>query len=81
MTNDETLTIILDDGKEETFTIYFTYVDKDKDYVVYFHPSAPDSLYVKRYDANQQLYPLTEAERTFANTIVEDYEDEEDENE
>jgi hypothetical protein len=81
MTNDKTLTIILDDGSEQTFTIYFTYEFKEHNFVVYFHESDPDALYVKRYDADNKLYPLTEAERSFADKIVEEYEEAENENE
>jgi hypothetical protein len=81
MTNDETLTVILDDGSEQTFTIYFTYVFNQLNFVVYFHENDPDALYVKRYDEHNQLYPLTEAERRFADKIVEDYEVGENENE
>jgi hypothetical protein len=47
---DNTLEIVMDNGETEIFFIYFTFIFQHGNYVIYYHPKAPDDLYVKAYD-------------------------------
>lgn len=79
---DNTLEIVLDNGKTEIFYIYFTFVFKSQTYVIYFHPSAEDDLYVKEYDdLTQELKEPSQEALTYAETMIANYEDESDEDE
>ena len=80
---DNTLEIVMEDGKTEIFFIYFTFIFQHQNYVIYYHPDAEDDLYVKQYDdLTLQLSEPGEAALTYAETLIEDYEtDDEDDNE
>ena len=41
---DNTLEIVMDNGKTEIFFIYFTFIFQHGNYVIYYHPKAPDDL-------------------------------------
>jgi hypothetical protein len=74
---DNTLEIVLDNGKTEIFYIYFTFVFKSLTYVIYFHPSSEDDLYVKQYnDITQELKEPSEEALAYAETMIANYEEE-----
>jgi hypothetical protein len=77
---DNTLEIVLENGKTEIFYIYFTFIFKSQNYVIYFHPSSEDDLYVKQYDdLTQELKEPTEEALNYAETMIANYEEESDE--
>lgn len=79
---DNTLEIVMEDGRTEIFFIYFTFIFQHGNYVIYYHPKSPDDLYVKAYDdLTLSLSEPSEAALAYAETMIENYEeaDEEDE--
>ncbi len=75
---DNTLEIVMDNGKTELFSIYFTFIFHDQNYVIYFHPKYPDDLYVKGYD--EDTFALSEPDNdaiSYAEKLIQNYEDEE----
>jgi hypothetical protein len=78
---DNTLEIVMENGETEIFFIYFTFIFKHDNYVIYYHPKSPDDLYVKQYnDLTLQLSEPSEEALAYAETMIANYE-EEDENE
>ena len=77
---DNTLEIVLENGKTEIFYIYFTFVFKSMTYVIYYHPDAEDDLYVKQYDdTTQELKEPSEEALSYAETMIANYEEESEE--
>ncbi|MEN9819560.1 MAG: hypothetical protein RL379_338 [Bacillota bacterium] len=77
---DNTLEIVLENGKAEIFYIYFTFIFKNQNYVIYYHPSSEDDLYVKEYDdLTQELKEPSEEALQYAETMIANYEEETDE--
>jgi hypothetical protein len=75
---DNTLEIVMENGQTEIFFIYFTFIFKHQNYVIYYHPKAPDDLYVKQYDdLTLKLSEPTEEALDYAETIIANYDDEE----
>jgi hypothetical protein len=73
----ETIEIVFDDGTSQVFHIYFTYAYQGEQYVVYYDPKTPDDVYVKRYDDQQNLIDLTPEELAYADEIIGQYEEDE----
>jgi len=77
---DNTLEIVLENGKTEFFYIYFTFIFKSLNYVIYYHPDAEDDLYVKQYDdLTQELKEPSEEALSYAETMIANYEEESEE--
>jgi len=77
---DNTLEIVLENGKTEFFSIYFTFIFKSLNYVIYYHPDAEDDLYVKQYDdLTQELKEPSEEALSYAETMIANYEEESEE--
>ncbi|MFZ9139826.1 MAG: hypothetical protein ACO207_05240 [Bacilli bacterium] len=77
---DNTIEIVLDNGKTEIFYIYFTFVFQSQTYVIYYHPNAEDDLYVKQYDdITQALKEPSEEALKYAEMMITNYEEPEDE--
>jgi len=77
---DNTLEIVLENGKTEIFYIYFTFVFQSNTYIIYFHPSAEDDLYVKQYDdITQELIEPSDEALKYAEVMIANYEEDEDE--
>jgi hypothetical protein len=74
---DNTLEIVMESGETEIFFIYFTFIFQHENYVIYFHPNAPDDLYVKAYDdLTLALSEPSEEALAYAETMIENYEEE-----
>lgn len=74
---DNTLEIVLENGKTEIFYIYFTFIYQSQNYVIYYHPSSEDDLYVKQYDdLTQELKEPSEEALKYAENIIANYEEE-----
>ncbi len=77
---DNTLEIVLENGKTEIFYIYFTFIFQSLNYMIYYHPDAEDDLYVKQYDdLTQELKEPSEEALTYAETMIANYEEESEE--
>ena len=79
---DNTLEIVMEDGRTEIFFIYFTFIFLHGNYVIYYHPKTPDDLYVKGYDdLTLSLSEPSEAALAYAETMIENYQEDDDEDE
>lgn len=79
---DNTLEIVMENGKTEIFFIYFTFIFKHQNYVIYYHPQAEDDLYVKQYDdLTLQLSEPSEEALAYAETMIASYEEDDEEDE
>jgi hypothetical protein len=79
---DNTLEIVMEDGRTEIFFIYFTFIFQHGNYVIYYHPKTPDDLYVKGYDdLTLSLSEPSEAALAYAETMIENYQEDDDEDE
>jgi hypothetical protein len=76
---DNTLEIVLDNGKTEIFFIYFTFVFEHQTYVIYYHPDRPDDVFVKGYDdLTLALSEPSEAALAYAETLMDNYQEPDD---
>jgi hypothetical protein len=72
----------MEDGRTEIFFIYFTFIFQHGNYVIYYHPKTPDDLYVKGYDdLTLSLSEPSEAALAYAETMIENYQEDDDEDE
>ena len=79
---DNTLEIVMDNGKTEIFFIYFTFIFQHGNYVIYYHHKAPDDLYVKAYDdITLALSEPSEDALAYAETMIENYEEDDEDDE
>ena len=79
---DNTLEIVMEDGRTEIFFIYFTFIFQHGTYVIYYHPKTPDDLYVKGYDdLTLSLSEPSEAALAYAETMIENYQEDDEEDE
>ncbi len=62
--DDEEITISDENGKEETFKIYFRYENEDRGvkYVVFYSENDEDTLYAYRYDDEGNLQEIEDEE-------------------